>query len=101
MTTAAPPEGLEIDTPPRFALGSKVRARALVRNDGTMPGHAVGDVLVQAGDEGYVRDVGAFLQQFWIYAVDFIGSRRVVGMRADELDLVAPPLPHDDGEGTR
>ncbi|MBB4287658.1 nitrogen fixation protein NifZ [Roseospira goensis] len=100
MTTAASAETLEIASPPVFAPGSKVRARTLVRNDGTMPGHAVGDMLVEAGDIGYVRDVGAYLQRFWIYEVDFVSSRRVVGMRAEELELVAPPVPHD-WEGAR
>ncbi|KAA5607613.1 nitrogen fixation protein NifZ [Roseospira marina] len=77
---------LEIDLPPAFQLGEKVRATALVRNDGTFPGLAVGDVLVQPGNEGYVRDIGSFLQRYRIYAVDFIGLNRIVGLRAGELE---------------
>ncbi|MBB4265952.1 nitrogen fixation protein NifZ [Roseospira visakhapatnamensis] len=86
MTASDPAETLEIDTPPAFAPGTKVRARALVRDDGTFPGARVGDVLVEPGALGYVREVGSFLQRFWIYEVDFIDSRRIVGMRAAELE---------------
>jgi len=83
---AARNETLEIDRPPVFQPGMKVRSLALVRNDGTFPGARVGDVLIEPGAVGYVRDVGAFLQRFWIYEVDFIDTKQVVGMRAGELE---------------
>ncbi|MQX38316.1 nitrogen fixation protein NifZ [Roseospira navarrensis] len=86
MNETATDEALEIDRPPAFALGTKVRATALIRNDGTFPGAPVGEVLVRPGDVGYVRDVGSFLQRFRIYAVDFIGLNRIVGLRAGELE---------------
>lgn len=95
-TIPDPAETLEIDRPPAFALGTKVRARVLVRNDGTFPGARVGDVLIEPGATGYVRDVGAFLQRYWIYEVDFIASRRVVGMRAAELES-AETDPNQEG----
>jgi len=79
-------EPFELDRPPAFAPGTKVRARTLVRDDGTFPGARVGDVLVEAGDVGWVREVGEFLQRYRIYAVDFVTARRVVGMRAHELE---------------
>ena len=41
-------------------------------------------------DEGYVRDVGTYLQRYYIYAVEFIARGAVVGMRARELDTVGP-----------
>jgi nitrogen fixation protein NifZ len=42
-------------------------------------------VLVHKGDIGYVQSIGTFLQQFYIYAVEFVGSGHKVGMRAKEL----------------
>jgi len=94
MTETDPPDSLEIDRPPVFAPGTKVRARTMVRNDGTYPGARVGDVLIEAGAVGYVREVGSFLQRMWIYEVDFIESKRVVGMRAAELESAeTPPTP--------
>lgn len=88
--TATPVETLEIDRPPCFGMGEKVRATALIRNDGTFPGAPVGEVLVRPGDVGYVRDIGSFLQRFRIYAVDFIGRNRIVGLRAGELESAEP-----------
>ncbi|MFM2407076.1 MAG: hypothetical protein RL223_4956, partial [Pseudomonadota bacterium] len=41
--------------------------------------------LVHKGDIGYVRSIGTFLQQFYIYAVEFVDSGHQVGMRAKEL----------------
>lgn len=71
---------------PKFALGRKVRACSLVRNDGTFPAMSPGEVLVRPGDVGYVRDIGSFLQRYRIYEIDFVRTRRVVGMRAGELE---------------
>ena len=78
-------EVLEISLPPRFAMGERVACRSVVRNDGTFNGRDIGDVLVQRGDIGYVRSIGTFLQQFYIYAVEFVESGHQVGMRAKEL----------------
>jgi nitrogen fixation protein NifZ len=77
----------ELHGPPRFEPGQKVRSKKVVKNDGTFPGKDIGEVLVRKGDEGYVRDVGTFLQRFYIYAVDFIDRGAVVGMRSKELTL--------------
>jgi nitrogen fixation protein NifZ len=76
---------IELADPPRFAMGERVIARSVVRNDGTYNGYDVGDVLVQRGEIGYVRSIGTFLQQFYIYAVEFSVSGHRVGMRAKEL----------------
>ncbi|ANN60977.1 nitrogen fixation protein NifZ [Mesorhizobium loti] len=78
-------QDIEIRTPPRFAPGERVRATRHIKNDGTYPGKEIGENLVRKGDEGYVRDIGTFLQQFYIYAVEWIDRGTVVGMRAREL----------------
>lgn len=76
---------IEIAYPPRFQMGERVLSRTVVRNDGTYNGKDIGEVLVQKGEVGYVRSIGTFLQQFYIYAVEFTGSGHQVGMRAKEL----------------
>ncbi len=80
---------VELEGPPRFEFGQKVRARRLVRNDGTFPGRDIGEVLVKKGDTGYVVSIGTFLQQFYIYGVDFIERGYRVGMRGKELESIA------------
>lgn len=82
-------EAVEIHDPPLFLPGERVQARRYIRNDGTFPGKAVGEVLVAKGELGYVRDIGTFLQQFYIYAVEFVDHGHIVGMRAKELDRAA------------
>jgi nitrogen fixation protein NifZ len=76
---------VELVEPPRFAIGERVLARSRVRNDGTYAGRDIGEVLVERGDVGYVRSIGTFLQQFYIYAVEFPQRGAPVGMRAREL----------------
>ena len=82
---AADDDGIEIDDPPRFTVGERVASRLAVRNDGTYAGKDIGAPLVSRGDIGYVRSIGTFLQQFYIYAVEFPGTGHRVGMRAREL----------------
>lgn len=76
---------VELNDPPRFEMGERVIARSVVRNDGTCNGRDIGEVLVHKGEVGFVRSIGTFLQQFYIYAVEFTGSGLQVGMRAKEL----------------
>ena len=76
---------IEIAFPPRFHFGERVMARSVVRNDGTYNGRDIGEVLVNKGEIGYVININTFLQQFYIYAVDFVESGHRVGMRAKEL----------------
>jgi nitrogen fixation protein NifZ len=76
---------LEIALPPRFEMGERVISRTVIRNDGTYPGLDIGALLVNKGDVGHVRSIGTFLQQFYIYAVEFRDSGNQVGMRAKEL----------------
>lgn len=76
---------VEIADPPRFKFGERVICRSTVRNDGTFAGRDIGYVLVKKGDIGYVRSIGTFLQQFYIYSVEWVGRGYQVGMRAKEL----------------
>lgn len=95
-------DAVEINDPPRFEYGERVVSRSVVRNDGTFPGRDVGDVLVQRGDVGYVRTIGTFLQQYYIYGVDWIDRGYQVGMRARELctlDALPPEVLEQLGEG--
>jgi len=85
---------LEIASPPRFEMGERVISRTVIRNDGTYNGKDIGEVLVHKGEIGYVRSIGTFLQQFYIYAVEFAGSGHRVGMRAKEL-CTLDHLPED------
>ncbi|MFZ3084545.1 nitrogen fixation protein NifZ [Rhodoferax ferrireducens] len=76
---------IELASPPRFSYGERVVARSVVRNDGTYNGKDIGEVLVNKGEIGYVININTFLQQFYIYAVDFVESGHRVGMRAKEI----------------
>ena len=92
---------VEITADPIFDFGAKVRSIKVVRNDGTYQGKDIGEVLVKKGDIGYVTSIGTFLQQFYIYAVDFVDTGHRVGMRGKELEAVtdaAAALPAEAGE---
>ena len=77
---------IEIDSPPQFEMGEKVRICKLIRNDGTFPGKEIGEHLAKKGDTGYVVGIGTFLQTYYIYAVHFIEKGYVVGCRAKEME---------------
>lgn len=79
---------VELSDPPVFSFGQKLRANRTIRNDGTYPGKEIGDVLVKKGEVGYVVSIGTFLQQFYIYGVEFLESGRRVGMKRKELEPV-------------
>ena len=83
-------EVVELNDPPFFDYGQKVRARRTVRNDGTFAGRDIGDILVKKGEEGFVVSIGTFLQQFYIYGVEFMSSGNRVGMKRKELEAVVP-----------
>ena len=76
---------IEVYRDPFYQPGDKVISKKNVKNDGTMVGKEIGEVVVKKGDVGYVRDIGVFLQQFYIYAVDFVERGGIVGMREREL----------------
>ena len=52
--------------------------------------------LVRKGDEGYVTSIGTFLQQFYIYGVDFVEHGYRVGMKGKEIEPLEAP---DAGAG--
>ncbi|MDH2399109.1 nitrogen fixation protein NifZ [Bradyrhizobium sp. SSUT18] len=79
---------VELTDAPFFDYGDKVRANRRIRNDGTYMGKEIGEVLVKKGELGYVVSIGTFLQQFYIYGVEFLESGYRVGMKRKELDLV-------------
>jgi nitrogen fixation protein NifZ len=83
---------LELDAPPRFNFGQKVRSKRMVRNDGTFFGKDIGDILVKKGDIGYVMNIGTFLQQFYIYGVEFLDTGNRVGMKAKELEAITEEI---------
>lgn len=87
---------VEIFRPPVYLPGTKVVCLKHIRNDGTYRGREIGEVLVRKGDVGYVRDIGTFLQQFYIYAVEWIEPGTIVGMRGKELKPFAEPAPTGD-----
>lgn len=78
---------VELDSPPSFDIGQKVRVCKLIRNDGTFPGQEIGATLAKKGDVGYVVSIGTFLQSSYIYAIHFIERGHVVGCRTKELEL--------------
>ena len=69
-----------------FRVGQRVRLVKAIRNDGTYPHARVGDVLVDAGAEGYVRKIGDFLQTIRVYEVNFIEEGMTFGCREAELE---------------
>jgi nitrogen fixation protein NifZ len=77
---------VELNDPPVYDYGAKVRSRRTIRNDGTFPGKDIGEILVKKGEEGYVVSIGTFLQQFYIYGVEFISTGYRVGMKRKELE---------------
>lgn len=85
-------EEVEIRKPPVFKPGEKVQATRHVKNDGTYPGKEIGERLVAKGDVGYIRDIGTFLQQFYIYSVEWVERGTLVGMRARELASLDRPV---------
>ena len=71
-------------------IGDKVRARRTVRNDGTYAARRSATSSCKKGEEGYVVSIGTFLQQFYIYGVEFVDSGNRVGMKRKELELAMP-----------
>ncbi|WP_024276326.1 nitrogen fixation protein NifZ [Hyphomicrobium sp. 802] len=86
---------VEISEPPFFNFGEKVKAKRVIRNDGTYAGKEIGEILAKKGEVGYVVSIGTFLQQFYIYGVEFTESGNRVGMKRKELE---PVIPHDGDE---
>lgn len=69
----------------KWDYGDSVRVTRNVRDDGTYPGSAPGQLLVRRGSVGHVVDVGTFLMDQVIYSVHFLDINRIVGCREEEL----------------
>lgn len=82
------PDELELNLPPVFEIGQKVRLRKLIKNDGTFAGKEVGAILGNKGDIGYIASIGTYLQNSYIYAVHFLEKGFVVGCQKRELEAV-------------
>ncbi|MGF1499606.1 MAG: nitrogen fixation protein NifZ [Elainellaceae cyanobacterium] len=80
-------EEIELDGPPMYEMGSRVRTRKLIRNDGTFPGKDIGFHLAKKGDIGYIVGIGTYLQRAYVYSVHFLESNFVVGCLSRELEL--------------
>jgi len=89
-------EVVELNGPPAFRYGERVRSLRMIRNDGTYPGKEIGELLVRKGEEGFVSSIGTFLQQFYIYGVDFPASGHRVGMKRRELATLSDGDEADD-----
>lgn len=89
---------VELNDPPRFEYGEKVVSLYNIRNDGTYRGKEIGEILVKKGDVGYVSSIGTFLQQYYIYGVDFYERGTLVGMRGRELDYFEDATAEEDGD---
>src|SRR5271169_1513329 len=88
-------DAVEINEPPYFSFGEKVKAKRVIRNDGTYAGKEIGEVLAKKGEIGYVVSIGTFLQQFYIYGIEFTESGNRVGMKRKELE---PVITHAEDE---
>lgn len=81
---------------PVFRVGQRVRLIKAIRNDGTYPFASVGEVLIEAGAEGYVRKIGDFLQTIRVYEVNFIDEAMAFGCREAELEVAQEEDGYDE-----
>ncbi len=83
---------------PIFKFGQKVRIKVPIKNDGTNPFNERNATLIEPGEEGYVKNIGDFLQVIRIYEVHFIEKGVVFGCREDELEAVEDDDFYDEVE---
>lgn len=81
---------------PVFRVGQRVRLTKAIRNDGTYPFAKIGEFLVEAGAEGYVRKIGDFLQTIRVYEVAFIEEGMAFGCREAELEAALEEDGYDE-----
>jgi nitrogen fixation protein NifZ len=73
---------------PQFQWGQRVRAAGDLFNDGSFPDQPADALLVKAGDQGEIVQVGTHVETgTHIYLVEF-GERLVVGCLDGEIDPV-------------
>jgi len=70
-----------------FKLNQKVKALKDIKNDGTFPEGKRGDILIKAGQEGYIKEISEFLFRPAIM-VHFLKENRVIGFRPSEIELI-------------
>ena len=72
----------------KLSVYTKVKLRRNIKNDGTYPGYAWGEVIIKKGAIGYIVDIGKFLNSITVYAVHFIEENKIVGCVASELEVL-------------
>ncbi|MCX7760412.1 MAG: nitrogen fixation protein NifZ [Hydrogenothermaceae bacterium] len=70
-----------------FRENYKVRVKKDIKNDGTFPGYKLGELIVEKGSEGYVKEIGEFLFKPVIF-VHFLDKNIIVGFREEELEVI-------------
>ncbi|UZE50287.1 nitrogen fixation protein NifZ [Rhodopseudomonas sp. P2A-2r] len=71
-----------------FKAGEAVRSLTRVINDGIYPHRDIGEILVNGGDVGVVRESWSFLGETY-YTVEFFANAAVVIMRGEEMAKAA------------
>ena len=77
-------QSLDLAEGHEFMPGDEVRSIRPVKNDGVYPHKDIGEILVQYGDAGIVRERWSFLGNIY-YTVEFVARATVVIMRGREL----------------
>jgi nitrogen fixation protein NifZ len=71
---------------PKFQWGQRVRAGIDLYNDGSLPEHELGALLVPAGATGEIVQTGMHVESNTpVYMVEFDGVRHVVGCLEEEI----------------
>lgn len=86
---------------PKFQEGQKVRLLEDIVNDGTYPHAKIGELMMPKGSEGYIKDMGEFLQVIRVYEVHFFGTNtelEIIGCREHELEAVDDGCSNDTTE---
>lgn len=70
-----------------YKLCQMIRVIKEIRNDGTCAGCNRGKTILKKGAEGFIREIGEFLDFTVIYA-HFIEEDKIVGLREQKIELV-------------
>ena len=71
---------------PKYPWGLRVQACADLYNDGSHPEHEVEALLVRAGTDGEIVQVGTHVESNMpVYIVEFAGLSHVVGCLEEEI----------------